>query len=113
MKRRQFMKVSGCRGLTTLAGCSAVRAGRKDPTEFVGVLVDTTRCIGCRACEVACAEEHGHPVPDVENDEALAAVRQTTDSSGPSSTATRRRRESCSSRSSACTAGSRRAPRPV
>ena len=41
--------------------------------------MDTTRCIGCRACEVACAEAHGLPVPDVENDGALAAERPTSE----------------------------------
>jgi Fe-S-cluster-containing dehydrogenase component len=47
--------------------------------EFVGVLTDTTRCIGCRSCEVACAKAHSLPVPDVENDGALAAERKTSE----------------------------------
>jgi Fe-S-cluster-containing dehydrogenase component len=50
-----------------------------DPIEFAGVLVDTTRCIGCRSCERACSEEHGLPVPDIAEDSALAAERQTSD----------------------------------
>jgi len=29
-----------------------------------GVLVDLTRCIGCRSCEVACSREHGLSPPD-------------------------------------------------
>jgi Fe-S-cluster-containing dehydrogenase component len=49
--------------------------------EFVGVLTDTTRCIGCRSCEKACAEAHGFEVPDVENDNALASPRTTTERS--------------------------------
>ena len=28
-----------------------------------GVLVDLTRCVGCRSCEVACSKEHGLPAP--------------------------------------------------
>ncbi len=28
-----------------------------------GVLVDLTRCIGCRSCEAACSKEHGLPPP--------------------------------------------------
>ncbi len=28
-----------------------------------GVLVDLTRCVGCRSCEVACSKEHGLPPP--------------------------------------------------
>ena len=47
--------------------------------EFVGVLVDTTRCIGCRACEKACSETHGLFVPDPENDNALENPRETSD----------------------------------
>ncbi|MDH3902829.1 MAG: 4Fe-4S dicluster domain-containing protein, partial [Xanthomonadales bacterium] len=43
------------------------------------VLVDTTRCIGCRACEVACSEEHDMFVPDVVNDGALEENRKTSD----------------------------------
>jgi Fe-S-cluster-containing dehydrogenase component len=46
--------------------------------EFVGVLVDTTRCIGCRSCEVACGEAHGLDVPDVEHDNALEVERTTS-----------------------------------
>jgi Fe-S-cluster-containing dehydrogenase component len=32
--------------------------------EFMGVLVDTTRCVGCRSCEMACADAHSLPTPD-------------------------------------------------
>lgn len=32
--------------------------------EFMGVLVDTTRCVGCRSCEMACADAHGFPTPN-------------------------------------------------
>jgi len=75
MKRREFLKVSGAAGLTSMASSAGASEGTST-TEFVGVLVDTTRCIGCRACEVACSEEHGNHVPDIENDEALTAERQ-------------------------------------
>ncbi|MBI4632922.1 MAG: 4Fe-4S dicluster domain-containing protein [Deltaproteobacteria bacterium] len=32
--------------------------------EFMGVLVDTTRCVGCRSCEMACADAHNLPMPN-------------------------------------------------
>ncbi|MCP4005639.1 MAG: 4Fe-4S dicluster domain-containing protein, partial [bacterium] len=64
-------------GATLAAGKAAARP-RQDDTEFVGVLVDTTRCIGCRSCEVACAKEHDLPIPDVENDGGLEAPRTTS-----------------------------------
>jgi formate dehydrogenase iron-sulfur subunit len=78
MKRRNFFKLSGIAGLT-LAGKSASAQEPEIKKEFVGVLVDTTRCIGCRSCEAACSEAHGLPVPDIENDGALAAERKTSE----------------------------------
>lgn len=35
----------------------------------MGVLVDLTRCIGCRSCEAACNKEQGLPEPDVPFDD--------------------------------------------
>jgi formate dehydrogenase iron-sulfur subunit len=79
MDRRGFLKTSLVVGGTALT-CNKARAQEKhDPDEFVGVLVDTTRCIGCRSCEVACAEEHDLFVPDVINDGALEEFRKTSD----------------------------------
>lgn len=81
MDRRDFLKLTGMVGaaLTTKAlNAQEVHQGK----EFVGVLTDTTRCIGCRACEVACAEAHreyGLEVPDVENDNALEKERTTSE----------------------------------
>lgn len=33
--------------------------------DSMGVLVDLSRCIGCRSCEAACSAEHGLPRPEV------------------------------------------------
>ncbi len=76
------MKIAGTVS-ATLAGAKQASAGSgaTDEKEFVGVLTDTTRCIGCRACEAACAEAHGFPVPDVANDNALEMERSTTEQS--------------------------------
>jgi formate dehydrogenase iron-sulfur subunit len=79
MNRRDFIKLGTVAGTTLVAGKAAAEE-KGNPEEFVGVLVDTTRCIGCRACERACSVAHDLPVPDVENDNALAAVRDTSDS---------------------------------
>jgi len=78
MNRRDFLKVAGVAGTTIVAGPARAEQ-TKEPQEFSGVLVDTTRCIGCRACERACSEAHDLPVPDIENDGALEAVRDTSD----------------------------------
>jgi Fe-S-cluster-containing dehydrogenase component len=77
MKRRSFLKAGGLAGVSLAAGGVAAAQPHPD-TEFFGVLVDTTRCIGCRSCEVACAEEHDLPVPDPGGDDALALARTTS-----------------------------------
>jgi len=78
MERRRFLQLASVAGAT--AASRAVGAQEQVASkEFVGVLVDTTRCIGCRSCEVACAEAHDLPVPDVASDNALAAARTTSD----------------------------------
>ena len=79
MDRRQFF-------LTTATVCAGgvpantIRAEEgKEPKEFSAVLVDTTRCIGCRSCEVACSVTHDNYVPDIKNDGALEKVRDTSE----------------------------------
>lgn len=67
MKRRELLKLLGVAAGTALstrvaaAEEPAIAAGTDDP---VGVLVDTTKCIGCRSCEFACATANGLPEPD-------------------------------------------------
>ncbi len=67
MDRRDFLKTIGIAGASTLLGDSADAAASQSDTEFVGVLNDTTVCIGCRSCEEACAEANGLPVPDIDS----------------------------------------------
>ena len=79
MDRRQFLIASA-----TVAGGGIPNVNLKadtaiEPKEFVAVLTDTTRCIGCRACEVACSETHENFVPDVTNDNALEKFRDTSE----------------------------------
>lgn len=78
MDRRGFLKTSLVVGAAALTTNKANAQDNRDPEEFVGILVDTTRCIGCRACEVACGEEHDLLVPDVLNDGALEKHRKTS-----------------------------------
>jgi Fe-S-cluster-containing dehydrogenase component len=79
MDRRNFLKTTLVAGTAALAGTELKAGETRKPEEFVGILVDTTRCIGCRACEVACGETHDLLVPDVVNDGALDQVRNTSD----------------------------------
>lgn len=78
MDRRSFLKLSAATGIA-LAAKEAPAKEEGNPEEFVGVLVDTTRCIGCRSCERACSVAHDLPVPDIEHDGALARVRDMSD----------------------------------
>jgi formate dehydrogenase iron-sulfur subunit len=78
MDRRGFIKTTLVAGTAALAGDQLCAREVREPEEFVGILVDTTRCIGCRACEVACGEEHDLLVPDVVNDGALEKHRETS-----------------------------------
>ena len=76
INRRNFFKTMGVAGLT-LAGVQSSGAPVKDEneTEFHGILYDATICIGCRACENACAKAHNFPVPE---DELQAGVARKT-----------------------------------
>ena len=73
------MKIGAAAGAGGFAATGAGAEETRNPEEFVGVLVDTTRCIGCRSCERACSVAHDLPVPDIEHDGALAAVRDTSE----------------------------------
>lgn len=60
MNRREFLAVVtgwlAAAGVTQLAlPACASESAPGGPDEQVGVLVDTTKCIGCRKCEYACA----------------------------------------------------------
>lgn len=78
MDRRNFIKTAAL-VVTTVAASDSHAQELEPKKEFVGMLVDTTRCIGCRSCEVACAKAHDLYVPDVENDNALEAPRETSE----------------------------------
>lgn len=83
MDRRQFFKTSAAAGAAVGAAVLPMKNSRaantKENKEFIGVLVDTTRCIGCRSCEVACSVAHDNLVPDIKNDNALEQIHDTSD----------------------------------
>jgi Fe-S-cluster-containing dehydrogenase component len=56
--RREFLKLAGVAGLATVVGEQSAQAthGPEVSDEWVGVLVDMTKCVGCRRCEFACKE---------------------------------------------------------
>ena len=64
VNRRCALKLLAGAGAATAAaagGALAAAERREPPAEAVGMLYDTTRCIGCKACVVACREANGLP----------------------------------------------------
>jgi formate dehydrogenase iron-sulfur subunit len=81
LNRRTFFKVAGTAGAVALA--PARKAAAATDAEVIdagrrGVLVDTTKCIGCRACEAACAEANTLPGPAMLDEAAVFAKPRTT-----------------------------------
>ena len=87
MDRRKFLKImgsalAGASGGTLLTPRTSKAQEASKHREFYGILVDTTRCIGCRRCEKACAEANNLPIPDISeksNEAVLQKIRKTTD----------------------------------
>lgn len=64
MDRRSALKVLATGAACAGGVCSATRptkasTPKTDPSKVVGMLYDTTKCIGCKACVVACSEANG------------------------------------------------------
>jgi formate dehydrogenase iron-sulfur subunit len=83
INRRSFLKIIGGgvagAALGNVLTPRTVRAtAAAHPTEFMGLLVDTTRCVGCRTCEAACAEAHHLPIPDISDESVFEKRRDTT-----------------------------------
>lgn len=59
--RRTMLKGVAVAGATALAKASPVQARERKtaPSDAVGMLYDTTRCVGCKACVTACKEANG------------------------------------------------------
>ena len=66
ISRRRFLagSIAGCAATTLCGTKQAFAAGSfTGYPEGMGVLVDLTRCIGCRSCEAACNKEQHLPAP--------------------------------------------------
>jgi formate dehydrogenase iron-sulfur subunit len=59
ISRRRFFQASATGALTLLGAREILAEAKGDPKECAAVLVDLTRCIGCRACENACLVRAG------------------------------------------------------
>ena len=62
--RRSLLKGLVAAGTAATVGAPvafAARERKKPQADAVGMLYDATRCIGCKACVVACKEANGLP----------------------------------------------------
>lgn len=87
MERRTFFKILGAVSGSTLIpreskanGLDLHGSDSSGERDDWAVLVDTTRCEGCRMCEYACAEANGLPEPEADDETAFAVTRDTTPS---------------------------------
>ena len=66
--RRNFLKGGLAGGAALAATCNATKAHAAGTfggyPDSMGVLVDLTKCVGCRTCEAACNKEQDLPAPD-------------------------------------------------
>lgn len=81
MLRRDFLKRVALISGTLMLGKSKASAGESGPAgDRLGVLVDTTFCIGCRRCEWACNEWNknpNRPVKEFEDKAVFSSIRRT------------------------------------
>ena len=68
LNRRSFLK-GGLAGTAVLATAKTANQSHAAESfggypDSMGVLVDLTKCVGCRTCEAACNKEQGLPDPD-------------------------------------------------
>jgi len=77
MNRRSFVKTLGAVSLAALPAKKIHAQDNNEEKEFMGILVDTTMCAGCRSCEEACAEANGFPEPNLD-DSVLEKERKTS-----------------------------------
>lgn len=69
LNRRSFLKGGLAGGAAIAAVGTSKQAGAAGQSfggypDSMGVLVDLTKCVGCRTCEAACNKEQGLPSPD-------------------------------------------------
>ncbi len=82
ISRRTFLRLAGAAGAAALvAQPGTARAARPAPrADTFGMLVDTTLCVGCRACEAACSEANRLPEPVMLGQASVFENKRTTDS---------------------------------
>ncbi|HEY3446695.1 MAG TPA: 4Fe-4S dicluster domain-containing protein [Myxococcales bacterium] len=60
ISRRGFLQLAGLTGAAAAVGSPGTAlASTAGGVEPFGLLIDTTKCVGCRGCEIACSEQNG------------------------------------------------------
>jgi Fe-S-cluster-containing dehydrogenase component len=80
LSRRGFLTVAGLTGSAALARPARAAESKsldKNGENEVAMLVDTTLCAGCRACEAACSEANGLPPPETDEQVVKLGRRET------------------------------------
>ncbi|HEX6064342.1 MAG TPA: 4Fe-4S dicluster domain-containing protein [Longimicrobiales bacterium] len=77
MNRRNMLKTMGVAGAALLP--KRAHAGEAAAGETVGILVDTTRCVGCRTCESACYDANREMGITYDENVDFSAPRRTDD----------------------------------
>lgn len=84
VSRRGFLKLAGLISGSCLIPQTGKAFASKTKlvlSEPVGMLVDTTKCIGCRTCEMVCAEVNNLPEPPPQEDDSVFQEKRTTSTS--------------------------------
>jgi formate dehydrogenase iron-sulfur subunit len=79
LSRRTFFKFAGAAGAAGIVGApKAAAAATMHAVNSPAVLVDTTRCAGCRGCEAACSEANHLPEPAMAGQDGVFAKPRKT-----------------------------------
>jgi Fe-S-cluster-containing dehydrogenase component len=62
ISRRDVLKVVAATGAAAVAGPAEARVAQATAPDDVGMLFDSTLCVGCRACQTACRDANELPV---------------------------------------------------
>ncbi len=78
--RRGFFRIAaiGAGAAATAPAIATEGSAAEAAADGPSVLVDTTLCVGCRACEAACAEANQNPPPP-EGDDVFSRRRETSE----------------------------------
>jgi Fe-S-cluster-containing dehydrogenase component len=75
ISRRKFLKLGAVAGSTAACAVARPAAAREMPDidpDWYGMLNDSTRCIGCRACQVACKRVNELPAESTLGDDRIS-----------------------------------------